>query len=151
ASAAAQWNDDAERCRQLIRAKGDPDERLRVCTRAIESGDLTKRNLAVTYSNRGTAYYDKGDFERAIADFDKSLELYPGNIDALMNRAMAYGMAGDHDRAIADFDAVIAREPEVAQAYNGRCYSLALAGKAAGAIEDCNRALALAPNTPYIL
>jgi len=153
ASALAQWNDDAEQCRQLGASPADAasDRRIEICTRAIESGDLTQKNLAATYNNRGTAYYSKGDLERAIADFDKSLELYPGYINALMDRGMAYGMKGDQDRAVTDFTAAIDASPQLAGPYNGRCYSLALMGKAAAAIEDCNRALALEPNTPYIL
>lgn len=153
APALAQWNDAAQQCWRLGEKPADAgsDRRIEACTRAIGSGELTQKDLAATYNNRGIAYSAKGDLERAIADFDKSLELYPGYINALMDRGIAYGTKGDHERALADFSAAVRANPRLADPYNGRCYTLALMGQAAAAIADCDRALALAPNTPYIL
>ncbi len=151
--ALAQWNDDAQQCWQLGRVPADAgsDRRIEACSRAIDSGELTQKNLAATCNNRGTAYSSKGDLDRAITDFDKSLELYPGYLNALMDRGIAYSTKGDHERALADFNAAVDANPQLAGPYNGRCYTLALMGKAAAAIADCNRALAIEPNTPYIL
>ena len=142
---------DSKQCLQPSGIERDAKQRIEVCTRAIESAELSQENLARAYNNRGLAYVADGEVERAIADFDKSLELHPGYVNALMDRGMAHGMKGDHDRAVADFSAAIRQNPDSADAYNGRCYSLALKGDAAAAIEDCNRALAIQPNTPYIL
>jgi tetratricopeptide (TPR) repeat protein len=149
--AVAQSNGDSEECLRPSGVERDARQRIEACTRAIESAELSQENLARAYNNRGLAYVADGDVERAIADFDKSLELHPGYINALMDRGMANGMKGDHERAVADFSTAIRQNPDSADAYNGRCYSLALMGDAAAALADCNRALALAPNTPYIL
>ncbi len=151
--ALAQSTDDAEQCLRLGESEDDAasDRRIAVCTRAIESGVLSQEKLAVTLSSRGATYARKGDLDRAIADYDAALGLYPDFLAALLDRGMAYGMKGDYEGSVADFSAVILRNPKLAQAYNGRCYTLALMGEAARAIDDCNRALALEPNTPYIL
>src|SRR5258708_31589841 len=53
------------------------DEAIEACTEIIQSGRETKQNLAVAYIGRGTAYGDKGDYDRAIADFTKAIELDP--------------------------------------------------------------------------
>ena len=151
APARAQSDDDFKQCARLTQVGGDAKERIDVCTRAIESPSPSQEDLAGAYNNRGLAYVAAGDLDRAIADFDKSLALQPGEMNALMDRGMAYGTKGDQERAVADFSDAISQDPHSADAYNGRCYSLALMGQAKAALEDCNRALALAPNTPYIL
>jgi TolB-like protein len=40
---------------------------------------------AATYNNRGYAYIMKGELDLAIADFEKSLKIKPGNKDAMKN------------------------------------------------------------------
>ena len=127
--ALAQSDDDSKQCLQPSEVERDAKQRIEVCTRAIESAELSQENLARAYNNRGLAYVAEGEVERAIADFDKSLELHPGYVNALMDRGMAYGMKGDHERAVADFSAAIRQNPDSADAYNGRCYSLALMGR----------------------
>ena len=53
-------------------------------------------------TNRGDAYNDKRDYDRAIADYDRAIALNPGFYLAYNNRGAAYGFKGDLDRAIAD-------------------------------------------------
>ena len=45
-----------------------PDLRIKGCTALVESGDLTRSDLAVSFNNRGAAYQEKRDLDRAIAD-----------------------------------------------------------------------------------
>jgi tetratricopeptide (TPR) repeat protein len=79
APALAQSNDDAEQCLHLGKAEADAgsDRRIEVCTRAIESGSLSQEKLAVALNSRGAAYARRNDPDRAIADFDAALRLYP--------------------------------------------------------------------------
>ena len=97
--------DDAwPRCRGA-----DPDARIAGCSRVIaRGGKESKRNRVVAFINRGGAYQAKGDFDRAIADLDKALQLDPKSALALSDRASIYRARGDLDRTIADYDAVIA-------------------------------------------
>jgi hypothetical protein len=47
------------------------------CTAVIQSGKETRSALAMAYNNRGVAYRAKGEGDRAIADFNKAIELNP--------------------------------------------------------------------------
>ena len=57
--------------------QGDYDGAVRLCTQAIASGDLSQKNLCVAYINRGNAWRHKGDYDRALADYNKVIELDP--------------------------------------------------------------------------
>src|SRR5262245_40885679 len=55
------------------RASGDAA--ISACTRAIDSGRLSGRNLAILYINRAAEFGKKREHARAIADFDKAIGL----------------------------------------------------------------------------
>ena len=97
------------------------DVRIAACTRAINSG---AGRPSINYNNRGYAYRDKGDTDRAIADFNEAIRLDPKNAIAYTNRGLAYGDKGDTDRAIADLTEAIRLDPKNAIAYTNRGYSL---------------------------
>ena len=59
------------------------------------------------YHSRGVAYFDKGDFDRAIADYDKAIKLEPDFAEAYFSRGIAYSPKGEKEKAIADFKKVI--------------------------------------------
>jgi tetratricopeptide (TPR) repeat protein len=67
--------------------EGDPARGIKACTDLIESGRETVSNLAIAYSNRGINYSDKGDFGRAIADYEQALELKPDLAPAMNSLA----------------------------------------------------------------
>jgi tetratricopeptide (TPR) repeat protein len=58
------------------------------CTTVIQSGRENTENLAVAFNNRGNAYSDKGDLERAIQDYDQAIRLNPQYATAFNNRGM---------------------------------------------------------------
>jgi tetratricopeptide (TPR) repeat protein len=41
--------------------------------------------LLPAYSNRGNAYYDKGDYQRTRADWEQALRINPNNANAKEN------------------------------------------------------------------
>ena len=57
----------------------------------------------VAYTNRGVAYFESQDFDKAIADFKKALELKPGELQYLNNLASAAGKKADKTKADADY------------------------------------------------
>ena len=59
---------------------------------------------ASTYNERGYAYYQKRDFERAIPDYDQAIKLSPKFAVAFNNRGNAFDDKGEPDRAIADYN-----------------------------------------------
>ena len=60
------------------------------------------------WNNRGLIWRRKGDFDRAIADFDQAIRVDPGYTAAYTNRGQAYEGKGDKERAKADYEAALA-------------------------------------------
>ncbi len=106
------------------------------------------------YYQRALARGRKGDYDGAIADFTKAIELSgadsPKAALAYVNRGAAHGMKDDYDGAIADCDKAIALwetdNPEAAKAYVNRGFARGMKGDHDGAIADCNTALRLEPD-----
>ena len=94
-SATGAWADGWSDCNQYK----DLDRQIRGCTSVIERGEEeTRKNRAIAYTNRGTAYYEKGDYDRAIADSTKAIALDPNYAIAYNNRGNAYSRKGEHQR-----------------------------------------------------
>jgi tetratricopeptide (TPR) repeat protein len=89
----------------------DVDRRLRGCSRLIEEGGSDKEKLAAAYINRGNAYFGKRDYDRAIADYSKVIELNARHTEAYNNRGAAYEKKDDHQRAIADYRKAFSIDP----------------------------------------
>jgi tetratricopeptide (TPR) repeat protein len=98
------------------------------------------------YFDRGSAYGQKGQYDRAISDFNKALEINPGYAEAYNNRGVAYGFKGQHDKAISDYSKAIEIDPEGVKAYHNRAWQYTLKGQFDQAISDLKKALEINPN-----
>jgi len=58
--------------------------------------------LAKAYYNRGSAYDDLKQYNRAIQEFDKAIELDPGFAEAYYSRGIAYIVLGKVSQGCAD-------------------------------------------------
>jgi len=56
-------------------------------------------------------YYEQGDFDYAIYDYDQAIKLNPNFAEAYLNRAYAYSEKDDFTRAIADYESVLRINP----------------------------------------
>ncbi len=66
----------------------------------------------MTYSNRGVAYYFKGDYARAIESYDEAIRRDPSNARAYGNRGAALKRIGQGDRALTDENEAIRLDPD---------------------------------------
>ena len=95
--------------------KGDPgidwDIQIGACTAAIQSGRWHGKNLDWAFVNRGMAYSAKGEYDRAITDYNQAINLNPKSAKAFNNRANAYYHKGEYARAVPDYDRAIKINP----------------------------------------
>jgi tetratricopeptide (TPR) repeat protein len=68
---------------------------------------------ASAYTNRGSAHYEKAEFDRAIADFTKAIELNPKLALAYSNLGWTYEAIGDEQEAIAHYRKALDFEPSL--------------------------------------
>src|SRR5262249_3077434 len=80
-------------------------------TLAIRAGHLSGENLANAYRNRGNAYADKNDYERALQDLNEAIRINVNYGDAYNDRGVVYRRKHEYDRAITDFDEAIRLNP----------------------------------------
>ena len=78
------------------------------------------RIRAPPYLSRGTAYAEKGDLDKAIADFGEAIQNDPTLAAAYYRRADALQKKGKPDAALADLNTAIRRDPMYAEAYQSR-------------------------------
>jgi tetratricopeptide (TPR) repeat protein len=72
------------------------------------------------FYGRGNAYLAKRDYNRAIADFNRSISLDPSNGWSYAGRGSAYYGNGNYDQAIADYNEASRLDPGYAVAFWGR-------------------------------
>jgi tetratricopeptide (TPR) repeat protein len=119
------------------------DAIIAACTRVIASRRYEGRDLAWAYLNRGMAYRQSGDPDRAILDYDLSVRLDPSNVKPFIARANAWDDKGNYDRAIADYDAAIRMVPDYPMIYTARGRSYEKKGDVDRARIDYKMALSL--------
>ena len=144
--AAAQQSQDVTAC--VNKEKASPDIQIGGCTAAIQSGQWKSEGLAWAFNNRGDAYYKKGQYDRAIQDYDQAIKLNPSNAIAFSARGVAYGNKGQYDCAIQDHDQAIKLNPNYADAFYNRGVAYAKKNDLQRALADFKKFSELAPSDP---
>jgi tetratricopeptide (TPR) repeat protein len=103
------------------------------------------------YCIRGTIYSALGQYDLAIADCNKAIELDSRLAIAYNNRAKAYYYKGQNDLAIRDYNKAIELDPELTVAYYMKGIVLTSLERKPEAIECFNKFLQYAaPGNPLI-
>ena len=132
--------DDLKQKAKQLAANNRLDELIPLCTKIIGL-EQEPHEKARAYVQRGIAYGKKGEYDQAIADFAKALELEPNNVSAYLNRGIAYIEKNDHDQAIADFTKDLELEPNNMFAYRNRGLAYIYKCDHGKAIEDFTKIL----------
>ncbi len=137
----------ANECSTLAkRGAGDPREALSVCTVAIEHDNLTGRDLAGTYVNRGVLRLRGHDWLGARQDFDTATSIAPNMGEALVNRGASFIAQKRWAEGEADINRGLALNPEEPEkAYYNRAIAKEHLDDMKGAYFDYLKASELAP------
>jgi tetratricopeptide (TPR) repeat protein len=101
---------------------------------------------AYIYSNRGAVYASAGQFNRAITNYNRAIELNPNFADAYNHRGIAYHNLGQLKQAVADYTKAIELKPNYIEAYNNRGIAYEKLGQPEQGICDYNTSIELNPN-----
>jgi tetratricopeptide (TPR) repeat protein len=122
----------------------DSDLSIVGCTALITQNPRDEHS----YTHRGRAYASKGDYDRAINDYNKAIELgAKGWAHDL--RGQAYANTGQYGRAVADHSKAIEISPESVLAYYHRAHAFIALGDFERARADFSSLIALPARTPY--
>jgi lipoprotein NlpI len=103
----------------------------------------------LAYTNRGSGWRDKGEYDRAIADYNDAIRLDPQFVQAYVNRGRTWSNKADYDRALADYNEAIRLSPQDARAYLNRGVTRFAQGQFESAQADVSAAVRLNPNDAY--
>lgn len=95
------------------------------------------------YQNRANANFVMGEYDAAIVDYNKAVELNPKEPTIYFSRALAHFNNKSFNPAIADFDKVIELDPKEAMAYFKRGAALEKVGNFEKALSDYQKAVEL--------
>ena len=98
------------------------------------------------YVNRGSAYNDSGQFDKAIENFNAAMAINPSYFMAYYNRGITYTNKGALDLALPDLNKAISLEPAAAAAYYARGIVFQKQGQSGLAIADFEKAVAVNPS-----
>jgi tetratricopeptide (TPR) repeat protein len=121
------------------------DQRIDGCSAVIKAARDRSEKLAEAFNNRGIGYRFKGDYDRAIQDYNQAIKLNPKFAGAYNNRGVALERKNEYDRAISDYDQAIKLKPS-AEAHFNRGNAQLGRSLYDRAIDDYNQAIKLKPD-----
>lgn len=140
-SSAAAWADNSSDC---VQSKDWPTV-IRACSAIIAS----RPRDGWGYINRSYGYERNKQYDLALSDGNRGVELSPRDPQAYVNRAAAYIGLTDYQRAITDLNRAIQLNPGHSNAFVNRAYAHQKLGERDRAIADYRRALEINPNERY--
>ena len=103
---------------------------------------------AEDYFSLGVDAHQRQEFEGALEDYNKAIELNFNDAGAYYNRGLAKDNLGDHKGAIEDYNKAIEFDSNDAGAYYNRGNAKDNLGDHKGAIKDYNKPLNPTPTMP---
>jgi tetratricopeptide (TPR) repeat protein len=121
------------------------------CTDALRNGDLTRRDQAATYSNRGIIYSKMDELLKALDDHNRAIEIKPDLTQAYINRGNVYFHLRRYEEALQEYKTAIemSASPLYLPHFNSGIALLKLK-RDDEAVLELEQALALAPDSERV-
>jgi tetratricopeptide (TPR) repeat protein len=130
-------------------SKADPlNQEVEEILKIVENvRDKKMERKPVIHFFKGASYVIRGQYDKAISDYNKAIELNPRFAKAYVVRGYAYERGKDqYDKAISDYNKAIDLSPNDASAYENRGLAYYLKRDYDKAISDYNKAIELNPS-----
>lgn len=133
--------------------KGSPsrDQQVNACSAVIESKRGSPKQLASAFQQRGTAYFYKADYDRAILDYSEGIKHDPQNSEIFDNRCWTRATINQLQEALRDCIESLRLRPNFAPTTDTLGFVYLKLGQFDLAIATYNAALKLAPKSAYSL
>ena len=135
-------NDILWRLGTVYAEKGDIDEGIKYCTKAVEisPGNFKAQNAL------GSMLMKKNNPEKALLHLNAALLIDPNDAQSYINQAKALLMLDRSDEAIERLDKLLQQKPDFAEGYYLMSIALDKTGKTSQAITLLKKTIMLAPN-----
>lgn len=105
-------------------------------------------DVSSAYYSRGLAYYKLSNYQMALEDLNKTIEIDPQYMNVYYDRGVVYQDIGNYREAMNDYNKAIEHDPQFAKAYNNRGNIFLQLGDYPHALEDFNQAIKLNADIP---
>ncbi|WP_016951800.1 tetratricopeptide repeat protein [Anabaena sp. PCC 7108] len=119
-------------CALKLAQQGDYIEAIALLSELINSYP----DNAVNYNNRGLIYFQSGDSQKALRDYNTAMQLNPKLASAYNNRANYYAAGGELVAALTDYDQALDLNPRHVRAWINRGITLRDLSQYAEAIDN---------------
>jgi tetratricopeptide (TPR) repeat protein len=121
-----------------------------VLSNNIKGKEQISKIVSMLYYTIAELSSEKKDFDKAIENYDKAIELNRKDFVLYNNRGFAFYKKDDLKKAIEDFDKAIGLNREDHALYNNRAWVYFKQGDLDKAIEDLGKAIELDPKNPML-
>jgi serine/threonine protein kinase/tetratricopeptide (TPR) repeat protein len=110
----------------------------------VDLGQVGKATAAI-HASRGLTHFNLGEWDKALAEYSKAIELDRKNAGLWNNRGNAYHALRQYDKAIADYSKAIDLDSKLALAWSNRGATYYHLDQYNKALSDLNEAIKLDP------
>ncbi|WP_445526693.1 tetratricopeptide repeat protein [Streptomyces cyslabdanicus] len=119
--------------------------------RLLARTGLDVRGRAVAHTVRGRELRNAGEYQRALAEYDRAVELDPELSSAHYGRGYTLALSGDSSAALAEYDRADELAPDTAWIIAERGETMRVLGRYEEALDACDRAFRLDPTDAFPL
>lgn len=115
----------------------------------ISQTQLNNKDRYDLYILNGDKLYDNDEYDKAIDEYNKAIELDPKNAIGYFDRGYAYYYKKNYSAAMSDFDKTLLLDPDYYSAYLGRARVKTKTTDYTGALADYNKLLSMSREAKY--